>query len=99
MPEALQIVDDDSKELANQFVQRYTRLQLQKKTIGKDVKALRQEFEEQGLPTGDVLKAFNKMRSEKRAGDEKLEQIETFKQWLQENTETQDLVTELDAKI
>ena len=96
--EALQIIDNEGKDLANQFVQRYTRLQLQKKNIGKDVKALRQEFEEQGLPTSDVLKAFNKMRSEKRAGDEKLEQIETFKQWLQENTETQDLVTELDAK-
>ncbi len=96
--EALQIIDNEGKDLANQFVQRYTRLQLQKKNIGKDVKALRQEFEEQGLPTSDVLKALNKMRSEKRAGDEKLEQIETFKQWLQENTETQDLVTELDAK-
>lgn len=96
--EVLKLIDNEGKELTNQFVQRYTRLQLQKKNINQDVKVLRQEFEEQGLPTGDVLKAFNKMRSDKKAGDEKLEQIEAFKQWLESDRETQDLITELDAK-
>lgn len=96
--EALKLIDNEGKELTNQFVQRYTRLQLQKKNINQDVKTLRQEFEEQGLPTGVVLKAFNKIRSDKKAGDEKIEQIEAFKQWLESDRETQDLITELDAK-
>ena len=96
--EALKLIDNEGKELTNQFIQRYTRLQLQKKNINQDVKTLRQEFEEQGLPTGAVLKAFNKIRSDKKTGDEKLEQIEAFKQWLESDRETQDLITELDAK-
>lgn len=96
--ETLKLIDNEGKELTNQFIQRYTRLQLQKKNINQDVKTLRQEFEEQGLPTRDVLKAFNKIRSDKKTGDEKLEQIEAFKQWLESDRETQDLITELDAK-
>lgn len=96
--EALKLIDNEGKELTNQFVQRYTRLQLQKKNINQDVKTLRQEFEEQGLPTGTVLKAFKQIRSDKKTGDEKLEQIEAFKQWLESDRETQDLITELDAK-
>lgn len=96
--EALKLIDNEGKELTNQFIQRYARLQLQKKNINQDVKTLRQEFEEQGLPTRDVLKAFKQIRSDKKTGDEKLEQIEAFKQWLESDRETQDLITELDAK-
>jgi hypothetical protein len=96
--EALQTIDNEGEKLAVDFGNRYLNLMLQRKQLSKDVRVLRAEFEEQGLPTADVIKALNKIRTDKRAGDEKLEQIERFSEWLRGNQTVVDSLTELDAK-
>jgi hypothetical protein len=89
-------VNEEAVKLANDFIQRFIRLMLDKKKTDVDVKYLKREFNELGLPTQDVLKAFRLLRQEKKNVG-KAEQVETFKEWLEENEETKNLILELNS--
>ena len=89
---------NETKELALKFINRYLNLMLQKKTIAQDVKALKIEFEEQGVPTALCIKASNTFKAEDKMGENLVSEIDTFKTWFSENKEVCDKVTSLNAK-
>lgn len=89
---------NETKELALKFINRYLNLMLQKKTIAQDVKALKSEFEEQGVPTALCIKASNTFKAEDKMGENLVSEIDTFKTWFSENKEVCDKVTSLNAK-
>lgn len=89
-------VNKDAKKMTNDFIQRFIRLMLDKKKTDVDIKYLKREFNELGLPTQDVLKAFRLLKQEKKDVG-KAEQVETFKEWLEENEETKNLILELNS--
>ncbi len=92
-----QDLQDQPKNLANEFIQRFIRLQLDKKKIDADSKYLKQEYDEQGLPTRDVLRAYRLIKQEKK-DVARADQVETFKTWLEENSATQDLISQVNSK-
>lgn len=97
--EELKPVSTEIEELTISFAERYLRLQLQKKAVGGDIKELKREFEEQGLPTRQVIKALDRIRKELKDGTEVEEEILTFKDMLFKQTNIQNQITELDAKV
>lgn len=97
--EELKPVSTEIEELTISFAERYLRLQLQKKAVGGDIKELKREFEEQGLPTRQVIKALDRIRKELKDGSEVEEEILTFKDMLFKQTNIQNQITELDAKV
>lgn len=97
--EELKPVSTEIEELTISFAERYLRLQLQKKAVGGDIKELKREFEEQGLPTRQVIKALDRIRKELKDGAEVEEEILTFKDMLFKQTNIQNQITELDAKV
>lgn len=96
--EELKPVSTEIEGLTISFAERYLRLQLQKKAVGEDIKELKREFEEQGLPTRQVIKALDRIRKELKDGAEAEEEILTFKDMLFKQTNIQNQITELDAK-
>ena len=97
--EELKPVSTEIEELTISFAERYLRLQLQKKAVGGDIKELKREFEEQGLPTRQVIKALDRIRKELKDGAEVEEEILTFKDMLFKQTNIQNQITELDVKV
>ena len=97
--EEVKPVSTESEGLTISFAERYLRLQLQKKAVGGDIKELKREFEEQGLPTRQVIKALDRIRKELKDGAEVEEEILTFKDMLFKQTNIQNQITELDAKV
>ena len=97
--EELKPVSTEIEGLTISFAERYLRLQLQKKAVGEEIKELKREFEEQGLPTRQVIKALDRIRKELRDGAEVEEEILTFKDMLFKQTNIQNQITELDAKV
>lgn len=96
--EKLDQVSPEIEGLTISFAERYIRLQLQKKSLCEDVKELKKEFEEQGLPTKQVIKAIDRIRKELKEGSDSEVEINTFKDMLYDKTVIQNGLTELDAK-
>ena len=96
--EKLDQVSPEIEGLTISFAERYIRLQLQKKSLCEDVKELKREFEEQGLPTKQVIKAIDRIRKELKEGSDSEVEINTFKDMLYDKTVIQNGLTELDAK-
>lgn len=96
--EKLDQVSSEIEGLTISFAERYIRLQLQKKSLCEDVKELKKEFEEQGLPTKQVIKAIDRIRKELKEGSDSEVEINTFKNMLYDKTIIQNGLTELDAK-
>lgn len=96
--ENINVLEPETKGLINDFINRYANLQLEKKRILADVKELKKEFDEQGLPTGQVIKAFNAMSKELRDGQDAITELEIFKDFLYQNKTVHDIITQLIAK-
>ena len=96
--EKLDQVCSEFDGLTISFAERYIRLHLQKKSLCEDVKELKKEFEEQGLPTKQVIKAIDRIRKELKEGSDSEVEINTFKNMLYDKTIIQNGLTELDAK-
>ena len=88
---------EEVKKLTNEYTIRYIGLQLEMKKIRTDLKALKTEYEEQGLDTSYVNKAF-RMLTEERKLSPKLEELIAYKNVLDSSDEIIDKITELESK-
>lgn len=94
-PETEVFIEPDSLKMALEFSKRYTRLLMDRKNTNEDIKSLKKEFNEQGLPTNIVVKAFNELRNEKKAKNK--DEVQCFKQCLEKNSELLSLLKELES--
>lgn|SRR5574344_1478129 len=90
--------ESETRKMAVDFMDRYLNLQLEIKRVKEDIKALRREFEEQGIPTRICIKAINDLRKELKDTDGLMEETQTFKSWFGKSAIISNKVTELDAK-
>lgn len=88
----------DCKDLALEFSNRYLNLLEQKRTIDLDIKALKQEYDEQGLATKVVIKAINSLKKEKKETISQQDELAMFKEWLSANKEVDDKICSLATK-
>lgn len=90
-------VYEDTKKHVIEFTKRYANLLMQQKKLKEDIKALRQEFEELGVPTKIAIKALNEKKKIKKTGYRELEEVQLYLKWMNDTTELDDVVAELIA--
>ena len=88
---------EQAKETIEQFTKRYANLMQQKKELEADIKALKTEYKEEGVPVGIVTKVFNKIKANKKKTDSQLFEEEMIQEWLETNTEIDDAIGRLNA--
>jgi uncharacterized protein (UPF0335 family) len=89
---------EEARTNIEDFTKRYINLQMQKKALDADIKALKDEFKEEGVPVGIVTSVINKIKSEKKKSDSEIFEEETIKEWLQSNPEIDNEIGALIAK-
>lgn len=88
-----------SRDNIEKFTKRFLNLEHQKKVIAEDIKALKEEFKEEGVPVGIVCQVINQLKREKKKSDSELYEIDVIKEWLQGSTEIDDSIGELVAAV
>lgn len=81
------------------FTKRFLNLEKQKKIINEDIKALKEEFKEEGVPVGIVCQVINQIKRDKKKSDTEIFELEVIKEWLETNTEIDDEIGDLIAKV
>lgn len=88
---------DEVQKLTTEYIQRFANLELDVKKIRQDMKELKTEYDEQGLPTAMVIKAYRMMRNEHKL-KAKLDELNAFKSCIADCDNIVDLVAQLDTK-
>lgn len=89
---------EEARSNIESFAKRFGELQKQKKALDLDIKALKEEFKEEGVPVGIVCSMFNKIKSDKKKTDSQRFEEETIREWLEANADIDDMIGELNAK-
>lgn len=90
-------VYEDTHKHVIEFTKRYANLLLEQKKLKEDIKALRQEYEELGVPTKIAIKALNEQKKIKKTGYREMEEVQLYLKWISESSELDDIVAELIA--
>lgn len=89
---------EEVRESIENFAKAYLEVLQEKKRIDEDIKVLKENFKEEGVPVGIVCKALNKIKAEKKRTDSERFEEETIQEWLQANTQIDDMLGILMAK-
>lgn len=80
------------------FTKRFLDLQKQKKALDEDIKALKEEFKEEGVPVSIVTSVINKIKRDKKKNDSERFEEDTIQEWLESNADIDNDIGELIAK-
>lgn len=80
------------------FTKRLLNLEHEKKVIQEDIKALKDEFKDEGVPVQVVTRVINQIKREKRQSEGELHEEIVIKEWLESSTEIDDEIGSLVAK-
>lgn len=89
---------EEARSNIESFSKRYIELLKQKKELDQDIKALKEEFKEEGVPVGIVCSVLNKIKASKKKTDSEKFEEETIKEWLESNSEIDNELGILNAK-
>lgn len=90
-------LDNEVKKLTSEYALRYLNLELELKKIKEDMKALKNEYEEQGLETSVVLKALRMYKTDRKLAP-KIDELIAYKDLLAFDDSIVDKIAELEAK-
>ena len=90
-------LDNEVKKLTSEYALRYLNLELELKKIKEDMKALKSEYEEQGLETSVVLKALRMYKTDRKLAP-KIDELIAYKDLLAFDDAIVDKIAELEAK-
>lgn len=88
----------EAKRNIENYAKRLLNLEQQKKIIQEDIKALKLEFKEEGVPVSVVSRVINQLKREKKQTESELHEEIVIKDWLSSNTEIDDEIGALVAK-
>jgi len=86
---------EEAKSNVEAFTERLVHLLNAKKDIDADIKALKQEFKEEGVPVGIVTKVVNKIKALAKKSNDEIYEEQTIQDWLESNTKIADSIGEL----
>lgn len=89
----------ETKQNIENYAKRLLNLEHQKKMIQEDIKALKLEYKEEGVPVGVVSRVINQLKREKKQSEGELHEEIVIKDWLSSNTEIDDEIGALVAKV
>jgi len=88
----------EARQNIEEFTKRFIELQKQKKSLDEDIKALKEEYKEEGVPVAIVAKVINKIKSNKKKSDSEIFEEETIQEWLEANADIDNEIGILVAK-
>lgn len=94
--EDLSFLDPESKKLSVDFILQYIEMQKKLKFLKRDIKYMQRHFNEMGLPTRVVLRAYKEMTKEKKEDKNDRMNIETFKDLLFNDNDIQSAYKDLE---
>lgn len=81
-----------------EFSQRYLNLLNSKKQVDLDIKALKDEFDEEGVPTKNIVKAINNIKRSRKISSSVQDEIDLFETWLNEDANISNTISDLISK-
>lgn len=99
VPDSHEDFRGSTKQNIENYAKRLLNLEQQKKIIQEDIKALKLEFKEEGVPVGVVSRVINQLKREKKQTEGELHEEIVIKDWLSSNTEIDDEIGALVAKV
>lgn len=96
--EDLSFLTPESKQYLQEFIVRYINLLRKQKDIKNDIKLIKKEYNELGLPTRLALKAYKRMSTEKKSDSYEEASVDMFKDVLLSSKDVQDAFTELEEE-
>lgn len=89
---------EEARENIENFTKRLLSLLQQKKDIDTDIKSLKQEFKEEGVPVSVVTSVINQIKKEKKKTDSEKFEEDVIKEWLEANADIDNSIGTLMAK-
>ena len=81
-----------------EFSQRYLKLLNSKKQVDLDIKALKDEFDEEGVPTKNIVKAINNIKRSRKISSSVQDEIDLFETWLNADANISNTISDLISK-
>lgn len=89
---------EEARENIENFTKEYLKLLLHKKTIDQDIKDMKDNYKEDGVPVGTVCKVINKIKASKKKTDSERHEEDIIADWLETNKDIDDSISTLMAK-
>lgn len=89
---------EEAKENVENFTKEYLKLLLHKKTIDEEIKEIKNNYKEDGVPVSVVCKVINKIKSAKKKTDSEMHEEDIIAEWLESNKDIDDSISTLMAK-
>jgi len=86
---------EEARANVTEFTSRLVNLMLDKKKIDADIKALKQEFKEEGVPCGVVSAVVNRIKALKKKSNDEIFEENTIQEWLETNNSIDDKIGQL----
>jgi uncharacterized protein (UPF0335 family) len=88
----------EARENIENFTKEYLKLLLHKKTIDQDIKDIKDNYREDGVPVNMVCKVINRIKAAKKKTDSEVHEEDIITEWLEQNKDIDDSICTLMAK-
>lgn len=89
---------EEARENIENFTKELLKLMIHKKTIDQEIKDIKANYKEDGVPVGTVCKVINKIKSTKKKTDSEKYEEDIIAEWLETNKDIDDSISTLMAK-
>ena len=89
---------EEVRENIENFTKEYLKLLLQKKMIDEEIKDVKNNYKEDGVPVSIVCKVLNKIKSSKKKTDSEKHEEDIIADWLETNKDIDNDISTLLAK-
>ena len=90
--------EQEARENVENFTKEYLKLLLHKKTIDQEIKDMKNNYKEDGVPVNAVCKAINAIKNSKKKTDSQKYEEDIIQDWLKQNKDIDDSISTLMAK-
>jgi uncharacterized protein (UPF0335 family) len=92
------ISTEEAKGNVLEFTTSYIRLLEAKKILQQDIKDLKDNYKEEGVPVGIVCKVFNQIKADKKKSETEIAELDIIRDWLESDQSIDDSIGILGAK-
>ena len=89
---------EEARTNVENFARAYIELMQAKKALDQDIKDIKDEFKEEGVPVGIVCKVLNSIKSDKKKSEGEKAELDIIRDWLESNAGIDDSIGILAAK-
>lgn len=89
---------EESKELIQNFTKELLKLMQNKKTIDEEIKEMKNNYKEDGVPVGMVCKVINRIKASKKKSQSELVEEDIIAEWLETDKDIDNSISTLLAK-